>query len=172
MSSRLGNLIGLVCLMALAVAAISGCEGIKVVPGTSESATGPLAVAEAADAPRHDLAVISLDLDPPLQLLQIDQSQPNVALLAAIDNLGSFTEQQVAVVATLRSQPEDEVLLQRREVVANIAPGQATLVRFTGFPSIPARSAYELTVTVEPVPDEQNLANNSETLPLQLVLSR
>lgn len=134
---------------------------------------GNVVAAEAtADGPRHDVAVISLDFDPPLRVLQIDQARSSAALLAAIDNKGTYTEQQLAVTVSLRSTPDDELLAQQREVVASLAPGQATIVRFSGFTSIPARSGYVLTVMVEPVPGEQNLANNTKTVPLLLVMSQ
>ena len=138
---------------------------------SGDSSPGAVAV-EAAEGPRHDVAVISLDFDPPLRVLQIDEAHSNIALLAAIDNKGTYTERQIAVTASLRSAPDDELLAQRRAVVSDLAPGQATIVRFGGFTSIPARSGYVLTVAVDPAPGEQNLTNNTKSLPLLLVMSQ
>ncbi len=138
---------------------------------TGKAEQPPYLAAVGLEAVRHDLAIISLDFDPPLRVLHIDSAAPEISLLVAIDNKGAFTEKQVAVIATLRAQENDEVLAQQREVVESIAPGQATIARFARFPKIPPRGGYVLTVMVEGAPAETNLADNSKTLPLQLVLA-
>ncbi|MCL5110025.1 MAG: hypothetical protein M1401_14430 [Chloroflexi bacterium] len=169
MLSRLGKwTIPLALALALSLLVLfPGCSKVTMV-----APSGGAAVAEAAAVvgPSHDVAVTSLDFDPPLRVLQVGQQQSDVALLVAVDNKGTYTEQQVNVVVTLRATPDDEVLLQRRQVVSTLAPGQAAVVRYEGFPNIPARDGYLLTVAVDQVPGEQNLANNSKSLPLQLVM--
>jgi hypothetical protein len=144
---------------------------VKVVPVTTGAVPGSATgvVAEAA-GPRHDLAVISLDFDPPLRVLQIERVASDLSLLVAVDNKGTFTERQVAIVAELRSQ-DDELLVRQRKVVDSIAPGQAAVVKVTGFGKIPARPGYVVAARVESVAGESNVDNNATTLPLQLILS-
>jgi hypothetical protein len=146
---------------------LPGCSDFRVV-----APSGAAVVEAAVQGPSHDLAVTSLDFDPPLQLLQIGQQRSDVALLVAVDNKGTYTEQQVNVVATLRAAASDEVLLQRRQVVSTLAPGQVAVVHYQGFTNIPARDSYTLSITVDQVPGEQNLANNSKSLPLQLAVAQ
>ena len=174
MSRRQGIFLLVALLVAPGLLAL-GCEDGKIARVAAEKAMSrqaPVTVAASRPkAPLHDLAVISLDFDPPLRLLQIDRSTTDVALLAAVDNKGESAERQVVVTATLRSQEENEVLTQRRQVVEHLSAGQATIVRFDGFARIPRRSGYVLTVTVEAVAGEADVANNTKTVPLQLVLS-
>ncbi len=171
LSGRLGKLI-LALGLVVAVALLSSCGKGAVVPiETGKAEQSPALAPVGLEAVRHDLAIISLDFDPPLRVLQIDNAATDISLLVAIDNKGAFTEKGVVVVATLRAQEDDEVLAQQREVIESIAPGQATIARFARFPKIPPRGGYALTVTVEGVPAETHLADNSKTLPLQLVLA-
>ncbi|MHB1131207.1 MAG: hypothetical protein ACYC4L_02345 [Chloroflexota bacterium] len=170
MFSWLGNWIGPLGPLMVVVLLLAGCSGAVVLPNSNGA---PVAAAAAVtDGPRHDLAVISLDFDPPLRVLEIGEAKPNITLLAAIDNSGTFTEKQITVVATLRSSPDDELLVQRQQVVANLAPGQASIVSFGTLPGIPARDSYALTIAVEAAPGEDNTQNNTKTLPLQLVMGR
>lgn len=150
---------------------LPGCTGVRVVPVSPVTEPAPPAGGAEAAGPRHDLAVISLDFDPPLRYLQVDRAASELSLLVAVDNKGTFTERQVSVVAELRSQ-SDELLVRRQKTVESIAPGQAAVVRLTGFGAIPARPGYVVAVTVEPVAGEPNVANNVTTLPIQLVLSQ
>lgn len=155
----------------------SGCASLseagslslaKASKNTSVIESSSVAAGEA-----RDLAVISLDIDPPLRVLQVGHTATNkFALLAAIDNKGKFTEREIVVRAQLRALPENDVLIERSSVISSLAPGEATTVKFVDLPSIPPRSGYELTVIVEPVPGEGITPNNSQTLPFQLVLSR
>jgi hypothetical protein len=165
----------LVALLAVPGALQFGCEDGRTARVEVDKALSrqvpAAAAASRSKAPLHDLAVISLDFDPPLRLLQIDRSTSDVALLAAVDNKGESAEKQVVVIATLRSQEENEVLTQRRAVVEHLSAGQATIVRFDGFARIPRRSGYVLTVSVEAVAGEVDIANNTKTVPLQLVLA-
>jgi hypothetical protein len=142
-----------------------------VVPVSGGAVPGPAVgvVAEAA-GPRHDLAVISLDFDPPLRVLQIERAASDLSLLVAVDNKGTFTERQVPIVAELRSQ-SDELLVRQRKVVDTIAPGQAAVVKLAGFGKVPARPGYVVVVRVESVPGETNVDNNGTTLPLQVIMS-
>lgn len=150
---------------------VGGCTSVKVVPVTNGVAPGTAAgVAEQAGGPRHDLAVISLDFDPPLRVLQVERVASDLSLLVAIDNKGTFTERKVAVVAELRSQG-DELLARQQKEVESIAPGQATVVKLSGFGKLPARPGYVVSVRVEAVAGEANLDNNATTLPLQLIMS-
>jgi hypothetical protein len=166
--------IRIVALLALSLVAfsLSGCGEVKVGSPQPGAAKETLRLEAAPGEPRRDLAVISLDLDPPVRLLTLGQAAPNITLLAAIDNKGNTTERNVVVRATLRSSPSGELLVEYREVLPCVVPGEATLVKFSGLPSIPPRGGYELTVAVDPVPGETILANNVKTLPFQLVLSR
>ncbi|MHB1004475.1 MAG: hypothetical protein ACYC3S_02400 [Chloroflexota bacterium] len=169
MSARLGKFLALLLVVATLS---SGCQGAAVVPVSPnpvvDSAAGG---ADAVGGPRHDLAVISLDFDPPLRVLQVDTFPTKMALLVVVDNKGTYTERDVTVTAELRSQAEDELLARTRQSLSSIAPGQATLVRLGGFPSIPTRSGYVLVVVVEGATGDAVPGNNTKTVPLQLVLS-
>lgn len=173
-AGKKAKLLGAVVLLtaiALLVAACSGAPGLS--SGNDGRPTRAVnAVPPSERAPNRDLAVISVDFDPPLRLISPNTSPSEVSLLVAVDNKGKLPERHVVVNAVLRSQPADELLVNRQVVVPHLAPGQAEVVRFAGFPSIPIRSGYLVTVTLEPVPGEEVLFNNTMTMPLQIVMSR
>ncbi|MHB1415855.1 MAG: hypothetical protein ACYC1C_11430 [Chloroflexota bacterium] len=173
MPGPLRNRIVMVVLSIFLLVGLVGCAGFKVVPMEPTNPKASSAkLAETVTGPLHDVAVISLDVDPPLRVLQVGQPTANISLLAAIDNKGTYTERQVAVTASLRAEDNGELLAQRREVLGSLAPGEASIVRFEGFDRLPKRDGYILSVTVEPVPGEQDIANNTQVMPLQFILSQ
>lgn len=169
--SRQGKHVLFLLLLAAAVM-LGGCGSIGLVPVLSGPTADKAAAVKNNANLRHDLAVISLDFDPPLRVLQVDKVPSNLVLLVAVDNLGGFTERKVGVTVELRAEGSDDVLVRKETTVESIAPGHATVVKLGNFPSIPPRNGYVLVVSLDQVPGELETQNNSMVLPLHSVLLR
>jgi len=116
----------------------------------------------------HDIAIISLDTDPPLRWVHSLAEAERVALVAAVDNRGNQRETHLLVTATLRTWGSEEILLRRTQVIDELAPGEAQVVRFSGIWGVPLRARYLLTVAVQPVAGEVNTANNERSISITL----
>lgn len=113
---------------------------------------------------RHDLALVSLAFDPPLQTISSISAAQQVKLVAVVDNRGTEREQNVVVTAVVRSLDSGETLAWQTGLIDSLAPGEARVVRFGYVGSLPYAMRYAVTVRVAPVPDEIVLENNEATL--------
>ena len=111
---------------------------------------------------KHDIAVLSVDFDPPLGTP--GRRSKDSALLVAVDNRGTETGKDLVLVVRLAAEDLAEVTARFEEPVGKLAPGEVKVVRLTGLADVPLRSSRWLTVQVEPIQGETNVANNSKTL--------
>jgi hypothetical protein len=164
--SRFARILGALILTSLV---LSACAEVNVVDITPDANTHNVFVSPpAADTSRHDLAILAVDFDPPLDYKQLILRQRSVALLVAIENMGTSREREVTVRAQL-STPEGEDLLLTQEVqVGGIAPGEIQIVRFEGLGNIPYHEAYTLEVTVDTVDGEVNGGNNHKAFDIEI----
>ncbi|MBI3964243.1 MAG: hypothetical protein HY329_01300 [Chloroflexi bacterium] len=125
---------------------------------------GPVDVTAPSHGEWHDVALISLDFDPPIRSGRATIPPEQITLLAALDNRGNQPESQVSVTATLRAAATDEVLARSTRLVDRLAPGEVQVVRFGGLMNVPSHPRYVLHVTAHPVPGETHVANNDRTL--------
>ena len=116
----------------------------------------------------HDLALMSLDFDPPLKPGEVMRVNRPPALLVAVDNRGNQTEGPVVLQLTITGTDDNDVVSTAKQTVPSLAQGEARVVRFDPATSLPMRSAYTMRVQVQPVPGEVNLADNVKEMRVQI----
>ncbi len=160
-----------VWLLVLAVALVSlpGCVKINIVDRTPATVLPPMELGAAANADEHNLAVLAIDFDPPLEYEQIMASKrEGITLLVAVENTGGSSEDSVTVQAELSTDDGQTVILEDENLIPVIAPGEIKIVRFKTLGDIPYRSAYQLKVRVVPVKGEARTANNQKSYDLYI----
>lgn len=159
-----------VWLLALIIALVSlpGCAKIKVVDRTLTNALPVMESGAAANTDKHDLAVLAIDFDPPLEYEQLVISKEGITLLVAVENSGSNNENNVAVQAELSTDDGQTVILSDESLITSIAPGEITIVRFKSQRDVPYRAAYQLKVSVVPVTGEARITNNQKSYDLYI----
>ena len=157
-------------VLTLTLLTLGACAEVSVVDITPDASTHELlAGAPASEEGRHDLAVLAVDFDPPLDYQQLILRQRSVALLVVIENSGTVTERDVTVRARLSAPTEDDLLLTQDLRVESIAPGEIQIVRFEGLGKIPYYDAYQLEVAVDPVGGESDPGNNRKAFDIEIL---
>ena len=114
----------------------------------------------------HDLVLLAVDFDPPLDQLPLAAGQ-EVTLMAAIQNGGRAVERDVTITARLydveAQGAQPVLLLESRAYLAQIEPGEVAIVRFDPLRSLPMRSHYFLNVEVAAVAGEGRPTDTSQT---------
>lgn len=130
-----------------------------------------LALPPAAQPAPHNLSLLAVDFDPPLDELELVAGQ-GVILLAAIQNNGEEAEQNVPVIARLYdvdpSRSRVLPLIESTAYVGHVEPGQIMIVRFERITSLPSRPRYYLTVEVAGVDREVYLLDNVQRLGIEI----
>ena len=149
--------------------ALSACAEVQVVDstsavGTPDTFTSPLSEGDK----EHNLAILAVDFDPPLDYRQLIIRRQSVALLVAVENTGTSTERDVTVRARLSTPEDADLLLTQGASVAAIAPGEIQVVRFGRLGQIPYHQTYHLEVVVDPVDDESKLGDNFKAYDIQV----
>lgn len=146
---------------------LSGCKGVEIM----EQVPAPLTEAPVAEGSRpaeHDVAILAIDFDPPLDRRDLWPERGQVTLLIAVENRGLSQEEEVRVSAELGDLHQSEILLRQSTTLGGLAPGEVQVVRFSGISNVPYRSAYRLEVSVSPVDGEWALANNAKIYELTI----
>ncbi|MDY7039288.1 MAG: hypothetical protein SVX38_00305 [Chloroflexota bacterium] len=153
-------------VLSIALVLLPGCANIRIVDRTTETALPPADFDAAANADEHDMAVLAIDFDPPLEYEQIMLSKKGITLLVAVENSGCSNESNVTVQAALSTDDGKTVVLEDEKLIPDIAPGEITIVRFKSLGDIPYRKAYQLEVRVLPVTGEAHAVNNQKSYDL------
>lgn len=153
-------------ILLLAVCA-SGCINIEVVDRTP-STSGTTPSTQGQQPVDHNLAVLAVDFDPPLEYDEIMSRRERgegITLLVAVENTGVVAEENVTVSVELAKDGAQTVFLRKQAAVGAIAPGEIKLVRFKDT-EIPFSYEYQLKVHVAEVEGETNTADNTRTYDL------
>lgn len=154
-------------VLVLSATLLSGCIKIQVIDRTPSS---PDRAAEPGGdrAEDHDLAVLAVDFDPPLEyeeiMAQKDRGE-GLTLLVAVENMGSVAERDVAVEVELSKDGAATLFLHKQGVIDEIAPGEIKIIHFEDT-EIPFSYQYLLRVHVAPVGEETRLDNNQKSYDL------
>jgi hypothetical protein len=156
-------------VLMLVLVTLAGCAEVEVVDttpaaSTTNTFTSPLPVGDK----EHNLAVLTADLDPPLDYQQLILRRQTVTLLVAVENSGSSTERDVTVRAELSTPEDPNLLITRGASIASIAPGEIQVVRFARLGEIPYHLIYHLEVMVDPVAGERNQGDNRKAFDIQI----
>jgi len=146
-------------LFVLALLLASCTPNLEVVP----NARVPLTPVSTVTPQQHDLAIVAVDFDPPLDFAQI-RNNGGVTLLVAVENRGQSAEADVRITAQLQD-PNDQLreLSSEAVMLGQLNAGALRMVRFTQVSDLPLRERYRLVVSVEAVAGETDIANNSRS---------
>ena len=157
-----------ILLSLLLAGFLTGCTQIRIetrpfdVLNTAEQG-------RAAKSSEHDLAILAIDFNPPLDTITAIQDLDGIQLLIAVENSGLVVERDLTVRVELRLDNRDpSPALVRAVSIDEIAPGEIKVLRLRGLSEIPIRSEYWLKVRVLQAAGEENLANNQRIYRLQL----
>lgn len=167
MLSRHWRHIAALALFAMAAIWASGCTSVQIIDRTP-STIEPTPSTHEQDIAEHNLAVLAVDFDPPLEYDEILASRDRgegITLLVAVENTGSATERNAVVEAELFRGVGDALILYQQGGVDAIVPGEIKLVRFKDT-EIPFSYEYQLKVRVLPVEGETHLADNVKSYDL------
>lgn len=155
--------------LVLLLVGLGGCAEVEVVDTTPDTdSPKPLVSPLVVDPSRHDLAILGLDFDPPLDYQQLILREQSIALLVVIENAGTATERDLVAEAQLTTPENKDLLLTRQATVASIAPGEIQIVQFDPLTKIPYHATFHLEVSIAPVEGEQDTTNNHKAFEIQI----
>ena len=158
-----------VVLLTLCIAAISlvACGPMEI----EEQVPAPLTEMQDKEKSKpamHDLAILAIDFDPPLDCTDIWVQRDQVTLLVAVENRGRSLEEGAAITAELADLEDNEILLKHSTTLTSLAPGEVEVIRFSGIVNPPYRKGYRLEVEVSPCDGEWALADNTKVYDLTI----
>jgi len=162
--------LSLVLALSLIALLLTGCGQVVI---TKEEVTNtpvptPYGVLTAPGG-GHDLAVLGIEFNPPLRYDAV-VAAGRLALLVAVENRGSYLEENVQVEARLLGLTESDEILKRTTYLDVLAPGEVKVARFENLQLLPYRPNYTLVVTVPPLPGETRLADNQRIYRFRVIL--
>ncbi len=157
-----------VLLSALLLVFLTGCTQFQVETRQLDILTTTTHDVSARP-PEHNVAVLAIDFDPPLDTIRSLDDLKAVSLLVAVENTGLASERNLTIRAELRlDSREPSPILVRTATVDQLAPGEVKVVRFQGLSEIPIRTEYWLKVRAIPVVGESDVTDNQRIYRLQL----
>jgi hypothetical protein len=158
-------------VLLLVTTVLAGCVSVTVVD-RSKSLDG-MPDSERDIVEEHDLAVLAVDFDPPLnyqEIMACKSRGEGITLLVAIENTGVNTEQNVLVQARLSERSSGTLYIEKRGTIETIAPGEIKIVQLRDT-DVPFSFEYTLAVSVIPVIGETRLDDNLKTYDLLITQS-
>ncbi len=156
-------------VFVLTLSTLTGCAEVKVVDATPIAVTPDLFTSPPQpEVKEHNLAVVTVDFDPPLNYQQLILRHRGVSLLVAIENTGTSTERDVTVRAELTTPQDPTLIFTQGASIASIAPGEIQVVRFSRFGEILYYRTFHLEVAVDPVAGENELDDNRKAFDIQI----
>jgi hypothetical protein len=152
--------VGLWAVLTVLALLVAACApSLEVVPDRREAQTPVSTVTPQ----QHELAIVAVDFDPPLDFAQI-RSNGGVTLLVAVENRGQSVETDVRITAQLQDPNDGSRELSREAVMlGQLNAGALRMVRFTQVSDLPLRERYRLVVSVDAAAGEIDTANNSRS---------
>ncbi len=166
-NSRL-MVLGMTSMLFMALVTLTGCVEVQEVDTTATVSTPDAFASPLSEVKYHNLAVLTVDFDPPLDYKQLILHRQSVTLLVAVENTGIHTQRDVTVRAELSTPEDSELLLTQGASVESIAPGEIQIVRFASLGEIPYHQIYHLEVIVDPVDGEGDLSDNLKAFDIQI----
>jgi hypothetical protein len=90
------------------------------------------------------------------------ESSSNLVIEVLVQNSGDSQETQVEVRLVIQQDP----LIEKRQVIDVINPGETKTVRFSDFGELSFATSTTLKVSIEPVQGEENTSNNTAEYPV------
>lgn len=152
--------------VALAATLLLGAGCVRVTPIDPFPAATPVA----AVVDQFDVAVLSVDVESTDQDALSLNASSDVGLVAVVDNRGREPVTDLVVTARIAGPSEDSTIIEARETIRILAPGEAKVVRFSQKLTPPSLQTYWVSVLAQPVPGEVSLSNNRRALRLDIAL--
>jgi hypothetical protein len=160
----------IVGVLLLTLVTVAACDEVRVVDAPPESGIPEALVSPLPTGVKeHNLAVLTVEFDPPLNYQQLIFRRQSVTLLVAVENRGSSVEYDVTVRAELSTVEDPELLLTQGASVGSIAPGEIQVVRFARLGEIPYHQYYHLEVMADPVEGEDRLDDNRKAFDIEIL---
>jgi len=155
-------------LSLLLIGSLTGCSQVQI-DNRPLDASNALAPEASSLLSAHNLSVLAIDFDPPLETITSSADLRGTSLLVAVENTGRETERDVTVRVELRTDNRDVTpALSRTATIDVLAPGEVKIVRLTGLADIPIRQEYWLKVRTSPVAGEDDVTDNQRIYRVQL----
>ena len=167
MLSRKGKHLAAFTVLLLAATFVSGCINIQLIDRTPSTIEPTPSIPE-HDIEEHNLAVLAVDFDPPLNYEDIvarRNTGEGITLLVAVENTGATAERDVSVEVTLSKEEGNTLFLHKEGSIDAIAPGEIKLVHFKDT-EIPFSYEYQLRVHVAAVDGETRVTDNVKSYDL------
>ncbi len=119
----------------------------------------------------HDLSILAVEFDPPLNSLKSLPRDGKVTLRVAVENRGYRKESAIKVTAKV-ADDEAQDLVQQEQKIESLAPGAIEIVQFSSLIPSPQESHYRLEITVAGVTGEKLLTNNSKSYNIRVTEKR
>jgi hypothetical protein len=155
-------------MLLVALVTLTGCVEVQEVDTAATVSMSDAFASPLSEVEYHNLAVLTVDFDPPLDYKQLILNRQSVTLLVAVENTGIHTQRDVTVRAELSSPEDSDLLLTRGASLESIAPGEIQIVRFARLGEIPYHELYHLAVIVDPVDGEGDLNDNLKAFDIQI----
>lgn len=144
-----------------------GCVDVKVID-RSASAPNSVIVSRQNNIDEHNLAILAIDFDPPLnyqEIMACKSRGEGITLLVAVENTGVSAERDVLVRAKLSERLSETVYVEKQGTIETIAPGEIKIVHLRDT-DVPFSFEYTLSVSIVPVPGEKRLDDNFKSYDL------
>jgi hypothetical protein len=154
-------------VLTLATIALSGCIRIQIVD-RMPVVPQPTTDTSKREIAEHDLAVLAVDFDPPLEYDKIVERKARgegITMLVAVENTGIRTEENINVQIRLSKDDEETAFLEQLGTISAISPGEIKIIHFKDT-DIPFSFEYHLDVHVLPVSGETRLLDNQKSYDL------
>lgn len=163
---------GAILILTLSIISLlPGCGQVVITTNEEVTSTPMPTPYSSLSAPSegHDLAILGIELNPPLRYNEV-LTTGRLALLVAVENRGTYLERDIPVEARLLGVSESDEILRRTTHLDVIAPGEVKIARFEILRLLPYRPTYTLVVTVLPLPEETHLSDNQRTYRFRVIL--
>ncbi|NLS75849.1 MAG: hypothetical protein GXY76_01175 [Chloroflexi bacterium] len=161
----------LACTLALLLLASVGCVQVSEIVGEPATDKRAAALAGLVMGEEHDLSILAVEFDPPLNSLKSLPKDGQVTLRVAVENRGYRKEADIKVTAKL-SGDEAKDSVQQEQKVESLAPGAIEIVQFSSLIPSPQGSHYRLEIGLAAVAGEKQLTNNNKSYDIRITENR
>lgn len=153
--------------IALPALLLAGCVQVSVLDRTASPEDQVLAAA-LNTREEHDVAILAVEFDPPLDALQAVTDASQVTLRVAVENKGYRKETEVQVVVRLLASQTDELLQSETQTLSSLSPGEIQVLQFRGVLSSPGGVRYRLEISADAVSGETRVLNNYKSYEIRI----
>lgn len=164
-NSRTRHLTFILPLLALLVV---GCVQVNVVDQPAAATEQAAAAKELVIGQEHDLAILAVEFDPPLETLKVPPEKNEATLQVAVENKGYRKEGNVTVTVQLYGAESDEPISEQTQTLEAIAAGEIKVLKFQSPLPRSYASHYRLEVNVSAVAGETYRLNNHKTFDIRV----